>query len=620
MRLLGYELTRPSTSDVTTLFGGGPIPVPHDVQKADRTVNQGGTDLIRAIAAGQQTSMGSSDRAYGTRPTAGALPAATTDVEADPLRFQLPWGGNLTYTPRSGYGTPFSLLRNLATTSPAIAMCIQCRKDQMAALDWDFAPRDKKAAPAATEAQLARARQLFAKPDGIRSFKRWLQLLVDEVLTIDAVSIWRHPTRLGAIKQTKDPAYQLAPEEISSFDVIDGSTIKVLLDERGEIPRPPQVAYRQIAYGAPMTAGDLTVNQLMYRPKTERTWTPYGMSPIEAALLIVTADINRAMFNLSYYSEGNIPEALVGVPNTWSPKQIQQFNEYWDLVLKGDPKNRSKLRFVVETMAKTVHEFRKPDFTTQYDLWLLKTVCAMFGVTPSEIGFTDDVNKATSKTQGDVNQRRGVKPMASFLKSILDEMLGELGLADIETTWAGGEGEDALTQARITDLNIRNGRTQLDEQRVKDGLPALGLPPGVLTATGYVPFDGVSPAGDEHMDAPLDNEPVAAERRAEDLAITADLKKYRTVALKAVKSGRPVPTFESTVLPRRLHGRLASALTSVTTADDVQKIFGSVRKAQRLSKTQRQHRDRMKSTLTSLLAKERDAFAAHLATGLEAHA
>lgn len=349
------------------------------------------------------------------------------------------------------------MLRSLAATSPAIGLCIQTRKDQMAALDWDYAPKDKKAKGTNFDPQIARARAFFAQPDGVTPFKTWLQVAVDEILTIDALSVYKRPTAKAAAKRTaaaaKGQRYQYTPGDVLGYEIVDGSTFKVLLDESGNIPRPPEIAYRQIIYGAPMTAGDCSADELMYRPKNVRTWTPYGMSPIEMALLIVTADLNRAVFNLSYYTEGNIPEALVGVPDAWTPKQIQQFREYWNLLLAGDPKNRERLMFVASTMARTVHEFKKPDFTTQYDLWLLKTQCACFGVTPSEIGFTDDVNKATSKTQGDVNQRRGVKPMANFLKALQDEMLAEMGLPEIEAVWSGGEGEDALTQAKIMDLN-----------------------------------------------------------------------------------------------------------------------------------------------------------------------
>jgi hypothetical protein len=572
------------------------------------------------------------------RPSPGALPDATRESDADPFRFDLPWGGNISYTPRTGYGTPFSILRQLAAASPVLALCIQCRKDQMASLDWDFAPKDKKAT-GDVDAKLQRARDFFAKPDGRRPHKNWIQLLVDEALTLDAVAIYRHPTKKGAAKLAASRAskkpYVLAPDEICAYEIIDGATIKVLLDASGDVPLPPDIGYRQIIKGSPVVGGDLTANELMYRPKTERTWTPYGLSPIESALLIATADLNRAMFNLAYYTEGNIPEALAGVPDTWSPKQIKQWQEYWDLVLKGDPKNRSRMRFVVQAMAKSVHEFKKPDFTTAYDLWLLKLQCACFGVTPSEIGFTDDVNKATSKTQGDVNQRRGVKPMANYVKAIHDEILIDLGLADIEVTWQGGEGEDALSQARIIDLNLRNGRVSLDEIRAQDGNPTIGAGPAVYTATGPVFFEDaiaaseaagvVDTGGADQPDEPLPPASAAAEPApadAKQAAVLAELKKYQTVATKAVRRGRPVPEFSTAILEPSLHQHVIRAVATASSVADVQKVFAEARsrvlKAQRLSAAQKKAQKRLNTKLGSLFAGMRKEFAAHVAAGVEA--
>lgn len=624
---------QPDTVGKASIPGVGALPIGASVDASSSARLQ---QAAAAMSATNGPIVGSSQPAYGIRPDPGVLPDGTGEAIPDPLRFQFPFGSNIAYTPRSGFGTPFSVLRTMAQ-APVIALCIQCRKDQMASLDWDFALRDQKTKKTVgtTDPRIAKARELFKKPDRRRPHSAWLQLLVDEALTIDACSIYRRPTVKGAAKQKRDPSYKLAPDEIFGYDVIDGSTIKVLLDARGDIPAPPAVAYRQVVWGSPMSGGDLNADQLLYRPKTERTWTPYGMSPIEAALLIITADLNRTMFNLSYFTEGNIPEALAGVPDNWGPKQIRDFQQYWDLVLKGDPGNRSRLRFVAQGMAKSIHEFKKPDFTTAYDLWLLKLQCACFGVTPSEIGFTDDVNKATAKSQGDVNQRRGVKPMARFIKSIHDEILADHGLADVETTWSGGEGDDALSQARIEDIQLRNGAKSIDDVLAAAGSPPLGIGPCIVTATGPVLWASVlepkAPAPDPHdIGTPpvrgrkkpdlTDQVPDTSDGEARQVATQAELKKYRQVAINAVKAEKPIPAFTSTILAPVLIKRIAEHLAAADTVEGVRKVFDSVEKAQRLSASQKKQQERMRSKLTSILAAESKAFAAHIVAGVESHA
>lgn len=601
---------------------------PDDVSKAARSVNAGGTALVQSIASSLQTPAipaGTGTPASGPHPNPGVLPPETEGF-GEPVQFQFPWGTNQIYTPRQGFGTPFDQMRNLASMVPEVQMCIQCRKDQMVALKWDFAVKDKKR-DTQDAADINRARAFFAKPDGVTPFNTWVQMLVDEVLVIDALSIFKRRTR-------GKTAGRITGTDMYGYEIIDGSTIKPLLDMSGRSPLPPSKAYRQIIYGSPMTGADFTSEELIYRPRNVRTWTPYGMSPLESLMLVVTGALNRSLYNLSYYREGNIPEALAGVPDTWQPKDIKNFNAYWNMLMVNDPSNRSKMRFVPQSIAKSVHEFRTADFSTAWELWLLKVTCACFGVTPSEIGFTDDVNKATSKTQGDVNQRRGVKPMAGFIKGLFDMILAtDLGLPHLEAVFSGGEGEDALSQERIMDLRLRNGRVQLDELRSEDGNAPLGLPPGMITATGYTPFEtpatGTATGGKKVIpegtaaavggdSAQTGNAEEAAATAATAMAEKADLERYKAVALKAVKAHKRVPAFQSAVIqPERLH-QVAKALSQVKTLEQVRAVFRSVAKAQTLSPNQAAEMRSLQRELEAVLSAEGGALVSHLEPALVA--
>jgi hypothetical protein len=216
--------------------------------------------------------------------------------------------------------------------------------------------------------------------------------------------------------------------------------------------------------------------------------------------------------------------------------------------------------------------------------------------------------------------------MANFLKGIQDEMLADIGLGALETTWSGGEGEDALSQAKIIDLKVRNGTLTLDEARALDGNDPLGISePCVVTPTGPVKWDSINdpppaPPTIVHALPPAAGEepPDPAKQVAEE----ADLKKYYTVASKAVKAGKPVPVFTSVAIPAPTLARLSRALTAADSLDDVQSIFTGERervaKAQRSSAIQKKHQARMASKLTTVLAAQGRALAKHVAAGVEA--
>jgi hypothetical protein len=86
-------------------------------------------------------------------------------------------------------------------------------------------------------------------------------------------------------------------------------------------------------------------------------------------------------------------------------------------------------------------------------------------------------------------------------------------------------------------------------------------------------------AGGEPDDDPLTTKPkpkAAEEEEAEepiDDAAKADLAKWKAVALKAVKAGRPVKVFASEAIPLELHARLERFLAKATDVGQVVMAF-----------------------------------------------
>ncbi|HXT06164.1 MAG TPA: hypothetical protein VN715_04415 [Roseiarcus sp.] len=73
-------------------------------------------------------------------------------------------------------------------------------------------------------------RATLATPDRRHDFSTWLRMLVEDMLVIDAVTIYPRYARSGAVY---------------SLDVIDGATIKPLIGDDGRAPAAPDPAYQQ---------------------------------------------------------------------------------------------------------------------------------------------------------------------------------------------------------------------------------------------------------------------------------------------------------------------------------------------------------------------------------------
>lgn len=511
---VSFEITRSGgTTDTEKAAGEKRSPLSTSTSLADRATESpfqaARASSFDAPAAGERPDPGTLPQVAPARDVAGPGDAPSNNT---PVRYPFPYAVNQSLTPRgeSTRLTPFQQLRAIADVLDVARIGIEARKDQMTSLKWDFAPKDRmsgKKASTAEEVQIKKLRAFFLKPDRVHNFATWLRMAIEEVIVVDALSIFRRKTRGG---------------DLWALELIDGTTIKPLIDERGFTPAAPQVAYRQIIYGRPVVGGDCSVDQLLYRPRTVRTWTPYGLSAIECVLLTVNTALNRQVFNLNYYSEGNIPEGLMSAPEGWTTTQIREFQEYWDALLTGNTAARKRLRIVGAKMAESVHQFKKESFDTEFDEWLLRVVCAAIGVQPQEIGFTMDVNKSQGEQQENVTYRRGVKPLANFFKDIIDEVVAiDLGMPEFETVFTGGETEDRLAQARIDDIYVRIGKVSIDELRARDGEEMVGLGPMVFTNEGPVFVEQLI----ENKDTdPLSTAPREPDAPSEDLSTAAGAK------------------------------------------------------------------------------------------------
>ena len=79
----------------------------------------------------------------------------------------------------------------------------------------------------------------------------------------------------------------------------------------------------------------------MRNPRTNRV---YGFGPCEQIVTTVNIALRRQMSQLAFYTEGNVPEALAQVPDTWSAKQIQDFQLWWDSVMRDSNRDTSSRR------------------------------------------------------------------------------------------------------------------------------------------------------------------------------------------------------------------------------------------------------------------------------------
>jgi PAS domain-containing protein len=401
------------------------------------------------------------------------LPPVAPWEEVAGRQFDFPAGYNLGTTPRRHEGVSFQLLRGLADYD-LVRLAIETRKDQLARVGWSILPKRPPGQKYSNKADetCAEIEKFLRKPDGVHRWDQWVRILAEETLVIDAVAIYRRRTKDG---------------KPYALEIIDGSTINVLIDRTGRRPLPPAPAFQQVLKGMP--AAWFTSDELVYSVRNPRANKAYGLSPVEQIITYVNIGLRRLAKQLHTFTEGNIPEALMTVPENWTVEQIATFQRYWDALMENAA-NRRRMKFVPAGMNYwPIH----PDnqLLDQFDEWLARIVAYAFSLPPTP--FVRQMNRATAESAYQTALEEGLEPMLQWLKGIIDEEIEKfLGYPGYEIVWDDIRKTDVVEQHALDLQDLRAGLKSIDEIRESRGDEPLGLP--------HI-FWGIGPLGFMSLDA-----------------------------------------------------------------------------------------------------------------------
>jgi HK97 family phage portal protein len=435
-----------------------------------------------ALAGGQ-------DQVAGFAPvfdTGGIFAPGQPLVPPDKQRLRLwdfPVGVNYIYTPRAYEAIGFEELRALADGHDITRLAIETRKDQIEKLEWRIRPRNGRIAGPQTEKRIAALTRFWQRPDGEQPFATWLREALEDLLVLDAPAFEIRRNRGG---------------DIIGLDVVDGATIKVLVDDTGRRPQPPAPAYEQVIHGRPWRL--LTADELLYQPRNKRPQKAYGYGPVEQIVTTVNIALRRQIMQLQHFTEGNVPPGLLSAPDGWNAEQIRQFQEWFDATLAGNTAERSKLLW--GPSGTKYQAFKEAPYKDDFDEWLARIVCYAFSLPPT--AFTRQVNRATAETSQDAALTEGLAPLMGWVKRLCDGVIQDrMGHADLEFAWSDVQTIDPKEQAEILQIYVEEGIKTRNEARAILGdepLPGgdaltVDTPQGPLKLTGAPPPTPVAKTG-----------------------------------------------------------------------------------------------------------------------------
>lgn len=500
--------------------------------------------LIQRVVAGVRYAVSgvTPDNWFG--PAQPLAPQAQDQTEG--RQFDFPVGFNLRITPRGEEAISFAQLRALADGYDLMRLIIEKRKDQIEAFDWEIVPEDKADNADKFADAIKSVTTILKRPDRQNNWQQWLRQLVEEMLVIDAMCVYPRNTRGG---------------DFYGFELIDGGTIKRVLDVTGRTPLPPDPAYQQVLKGIP--AADYSSDDLVYMMRNPRVWKIYGYSPVEQVITTVNIALRRQMSQLAFYTEGNVPEAIAQVPENWTPKQVTEFQTRWDSMMEGNQAAKRKMRFIPNL--KDIVFPKDAVLKDEYDEWLARIVCFCFSISPSAL--IKQVNRASGEQMADTAKEEGLMPLLRFIEAfityLVQKYLGQPKLrfafkvvnrvapdqqAVIDKTYIDAEvyTPDEVRESLGMDALSQEERDAAFPTPVQPGMNPDGtpiLPEGAPGAAKPSPGDGTAPAasksGEKPEAAPKDVPPTAAEKMLADVIKFLDPQTLAKVIQSAAESQAP---------------------------------------------------------------------------------
>jgi hypothetical protein len=475
-------------------------------------------------------------------------PILPIDPEVEPRLFEYGAGFNLVYIPRAGYGLlPYQVLRNLGAMSKEIRLNIEKVKQIIRGYEWDIIFEGPEVQVQGITYQatpdIERIKHFWDCPDGVHDFDSWLAIVLEEILVTDALTFY--PNR-------SDHEFAL--------EVVDGTTIRPLIDFHGRIPKHPAPAYVQVLHGVPTSY--YSQEGLMYFPRNPRVYTPYGESPIEWVLQMIVQSIKHDLGRTNYFTEGNVPGAFAGLPAEWTVQQIQEFSDWYNAILNGDIARSNKLMFIPHSGSSLpIHEFNQSSYADPaIDEWLMTIACWAYGNSPSEFGLTrgSGLGGAGYMSAGENAQFRGVLGIAKFLARVINKVNKDF----LNAPWAKfkwKEFDPIEDQAAKADVHLKYVGKIYTAAYVQD---QLGIPEKYRvkeTSSDPVLSDPVSIPNQNSFEDSLQSDsnvdPNYDWRQA-----YKELRLYRKFVSDALRKGWKIKKFVSNVIPQEILSQIEKRL------------------------------------------------------------
>lgn len=206
----------------------------------------------------------------------------------------------------------------------------------------------------------------------------------------------------------------------------------------------------------------------------------YGCSELEDMVIEIESFLNAISYNKNYFKNGSLPKSIIKLGGNISQARIDEFQLYWDALVKGV--NNAWRTPILNADTIDVIDIQKSNKDMEFTSWLeflIKVVCAMYKIDPSEIGFpmsgasdTKPMFEGNNEARLKYSKDKGLYPLLKFIQNKINKYIIHPITPEYTFYFVGLDGVTREQEIEMDSKLISTYKT-INEVRKERGLDAI---------------------------------------------------------------------------------------------------------------------------------------------------
>jgi len=161
-------------------------------------------------------------------------------------------------------------------------------------------------------------------------------------------------------------------------------------------------------------------DEIAYNFMNKKSYSLYGFSPIQSIQQILELLIQSTRFNKDFFQNNAFPDGIISLPGA-NKESLKQFKDMWLKEVKGKPH-----KVIWHNTDAKFNSFNVNNRDMEWlegQKWFFHLVFGVYGVSPTEAGFHENVNQGNQAGQERVTVKNAIKPFLKLLDDTINKFI-----------------------------------------------------------------------------------------------------------------------------------------------------------------------------------------------------